>query len=127
MLAREYNLAGLFFVFVALGGLFVWKNSFSFLPRQEAQASDIGGQIVAGRSSTSGLSGLLRRSIPRRDVLGVCLKEWKQSPQRNRPRFSKICGRIEAVVEDDKRRPGKKQDPVRAYQVICRILSERKL
>ena len=125
-LGREYNLAGLFFVLVFLGGLFIWKNSFSFLPRDEEQDDRSGGEVVSGRSSASGLFNLLRRSIPRRNVLGICLREWQRSARRTRPGFSKVCSRIEAVVEHEKRRPRKERNPALAYRTICRILSERK-
>lgn len=125
-LAREYNLAGLFFVLVLLAGLFVWKNAATFLPRSRARAEQLSGAGVEGQGSGAGLVNLLRKSISARNVLAICLNEWTRSAGSDSARLRKARERIESAVKAEQGRTGRQRDPVAAYRSICRVLSERK-
>ncbi len=125
-LARQYHLTGMFFVLLAVAGLFVWKNAVSFLPRDAEYAERLGGSAVSGKGSTAGLMNLLRQSVAPIDLLGMCLDQWKRSGGlggRADPTGREV--RVEAVVNEQKRMPRKHRDPVGAYRFICRILLER--
>ena len=126
MLAREYHLAALLGAVVLVGGLFVWKNATSFLPREAALAEALSGESVAGKGSATALVNLLRKALGRGKIVSICLKEWKRSVGPHRPDGPRRADRAEAVLEEHAGRPAKKRDPVAVYRAIARILSERK-
>ena len=125
-LAREYHLAALLGVLVLVGGLFVWKNAASFLPREAALAEALSGASVAGKGSATALVNLLRKAMGRTKIVSICLKEWKRSVGPHRPDGPRRAARAQTVVEQHAARPAKKRDPVAAYRAVARILSERK-
>lgn len=125
-LAREHGLANLFFVLLVIAGLYIWKSSVSFLPRDPEHAERFGGQEVSGRSSAAGLHNLLRKCIPIRDLLSECLKRWSASASASRPRQRDDQEKIRAIIAAEAGQPARRRDPVRTYTTICRILAERK-
>ena len=72
-LIRRYNLHGVILVSLILAGLFVWKQSWSFLPPEAADAASI---PVKGRSSRSGMVDLLRRGVPLERLIETCVAQW---------------------------------------------------
>ncbi len=112
-LARKYRLHGLFWGLVVLAGLFVWKNSTYLMPPREERTS-AEHAYASERDSTQGLTSLLRRNIPSRDILGICVKEWKTSSA-GKEMPKETLEQIETLAETD---------PVTGYRRICRILSE---
>ena len=125
-LAGEHGLANLFFVLLAIGGLYIWKSGVSFLPRDPEHAERFGGREVSGRSSAAGLHNLLRKCIPVSRILTVCLEHWSASVSTSRPKQRDAHRKIRAVVAAENNRPARRQDPLKAYTKICRILAERK-
>lgn len=125
-LAREYHLAALLGVLILLGGLFVWKNAVSFLPRDPALAQRLSGASVAGKGSSTALVNLLRKALTGGRIVSICLKEWKRSVGPHLPDGPRRAQRAEAVLEEHTTRPAKKRDPVAAYRAVARVLSERK-
>jgi len=120
-LMRKYRLHGLAAGLILLAGLFIWKNSMSFLPpypdEQEA------GQ-VAGKEAAAGFVNLLRRNIAPRDVLRVCFDEWTRSLLHGGN--SHLIARVDqaqTVLEGESGRARTEQDPVRAYREICQALA----
>lgn len=111
-LARKYRLQGLYAAVLLLAALFVWKNSTSLLPPLAASPTQ---NVASAKDQSSGLANLLRRNIPQKDLIGVCLEQWEKSRVRysNEKRLQ-----VRAVA----RRGG---DPVIMYQEIGRILAQR--
>ena len=96
-LAREYKLTSLMVVLALLAGLYVWKNSVSFVPRVAAGDVRPDRSAVSGRGSSEALANLLRMSIPRADVLSACWRQWLVHGQGGRPRpRSRPPGRVES-------------------------------
>ena len=89
-------------------------------------AEHLTGTSVSGRGSAAALLNLLRRSIPRRNILSVCFKEWSRSGRIARPSQEATRNDIERIISAERARPSKKQDPVAAYRSISQMLSERK-
>ena len=116
ILARKYHLEGLGVVLLVLLGLFIWKNSVSFLPAR-AEIADAEDSIVA-MDASSGLANLLRRNVPRAALMRTCLEEWEGS--RHGARFYSEA-KVQRV-RDLARRDG---DAVETYRKISRILAER--
>lgn len=124
-LARRYRLHGLIAGVLLLVGLYIWKNSTSFVPpypdAQEAQEAE----SALGKDSSAGLTNLLRRSIPAKDILSVCWQEWKKSQSPAAVRAKGQLDRMESVYNADHSAPLRQRNPVEAYNRISRILKER--
>lgn len=115
-LARKYHLEGLGVVLLVLLGLFIWKNSASFLPARTDIADP--DDSIAAMDASSGLAHLLRRNIPAAALMRTCLEEWEGSHHGARF-YSEAKVRR---VRDLARRDG---DAAETYRKISRILAER--
>lgn len=124
-LARRYRLHGLIAGILALVGLYIWKNSMSFVPpypdAQEAQEAE----SAVGKDSSAGLTNLLRRSIPAKDILSVCWQEWKKSQAPGAARAKSQVDRMESVYNAEHSAPPRQRNPVETYNRISHILKER--
>lgn len=125
-LARNYGLGGLLAALLMLGALAVWRLWASFIPRSAAAAAAASGESVTGRAASQGLVNLLRRSTPPRRLLELCLAQWEQANVLSEPQRRRLLPRIREIVKQDALKPPRKQDPLGAYQAICRIVAERK-
>ena len=123
-LVRKYRLHWLFVGIVLLAGLFVWKNLVYFVPPRDNNPSTGGNDFTSERDYTEGLVSLLRRNISPRDILGVCLEEWKKACAPGKEVPDDKLQNVQAAVDAERSRPSKKGDPVQGYQTIYRILSE---
>ena len=119
ILMRKYRLHGLAAGLILLAGLFVWKNSMSFLPPyREPSASE----QVRGKEASAGFVNLLRRNIRPADVLGVCFEQWTKSLLRGSSHLISRVDEAQAVLEAENARAKTSREPVRAYREICRVL-----
>ena len=108
-LLRHYRLQGVMLAALLLFGVFVWKNTSSFLPRIEATTDEI-----FGRDTTAGLAFLLRRTVSASGVLPVAITEWAKSvrdPERERE-----IRRIAALH----------RDPVESYNAVASALHQKR-
>jgi len=76
-LARKYRLEGLAAGLALLVALFFWQNLVRFIPPVEEETAPAG--ILRGRGSSEAFVALLRRSVPRSQLLTVCLREWRRA------------------------------------------------
>ena len=125
-LGRKYRLTGMFGGVLLLALLFIWKNFAGLVPPFEDERRDREQGMWSGRDTLSGLSGLLRRTISGREILGVCFEEWKKSLQKRPGLSGDELDRAQAISDAEKKRPAKERDPVQAYRAISVLLSERK-
>jgi hypothetical protein len=72
-LALRYGLQGTLISIVANLFLFIWKSQYTLLPRIKTE-QDIPG--VRGYSSEQAFLNLLRRTIPQKKLLGVCIENF---------------------------------------------------
>ena len=119
-LARRYGLHGGVAALLALAGLFIWKSSVSFLPRNRETFVNT---PVLGRESAAGFQNLLRRGIAPANLLQTSLDEWHKSSQLDRratpPRREKIRQIVEAFNAQQK------PNIVDTYRAIARILNHK--
>ncbi|PWT91573.1 MAG: hypothetical protein C5B54_05030, partial [Acidobacteria bacterium] len=116
-LLRKYRLEWLIGGFLILAGLFIWMNVVSLVPSEESYGRR--DQAAAkGKESAAGLTNLLRRSIPRKEIFRVGYWEWKKSlgPQSSITKTK--LDRIQATADQE-------NDPLAAYNRISAILKER--
>jgi len=120
-LARKYHLHGVAAGLLLLAALFVWKNNSSLIPRGRAEENPGAPEVVFGRDSAGGFLNLLRRNIRKRDLLGVCLTEWRQSCAHRVSRGK--LEEMQRVIDEDNAR--EQQNPLTVYRAISRILTRR--
>ncbi len=123
LLMRKYRLHGLFVGLFLLAGLFIWKNSFSFVPPHEDERQEEAQGFAAGRDDESGFVNLLRRNIPASAILKTCFDEWNKSFSHLRKLPASDVGRIQSEITQP---PSKEHNPATSYNAITQILAERK-
>jgi hypothetical protein len=106
-LMRKYHLEGAIAVLALAAALFLWRNATSFLPPREARTDD----AVTGRDSMEGMTALLHRGVPEKDLLNACFAEWTKSA----PRQTRAANVEEAIRAN--------RDPVKAYRAATRALA----
>jgi hypothetical protein len=121
-LLRKYRLHGLIAGLLTLTALFVWKSAASFLPRDRASEESDG--IIAGRDSYSGFTNLLRRGLRPKELLAVCVAEWRKSaPQVARELDEKLAHAGESGESQEK---SSAATLLRRYEEISRTITESK-
>ncbi len=112
VLLRKYRLEGALTMLALVAGLFIWRNSSSFLPTRESLREE----PVAGRDSSEGMTALLHRSVPERELLQTCWTQWSRSaaPQAR-------AEQMKSVIDQ-----GAQGSLVEVYRAACRVLTERK-
>lgn len=123
-LGRKYQLEGLFFGILVLAILFLWKHSVSLVPPFDEDDLLQRDGSARGKESSAGLTNLLRRNIPARQILSVCYQEWKKSPAGKGLAKNKV-ERIDSIIQQENQLPLRKRDSRSVYNRISEILKER--
>lgn len=110
-LARNYHLEGLLAALLGLAGLYLWKNSVSFLPPRETEQEEM---LTFAKDASSGLANLLRRNIPSAELMRTCVAQWEHDRAAARYPASKVA-RVRAIANSG-------GDPGALYAEIGRIL-----
>ncbi len=77
-LLNRFRLEGFVIGLGAVLLLFLWRNSLPLVPPQATDSQAPLGGTISGKDSRSALVNLLRRNIPAKEILAVCLREWKR-------------------------------------------------
>jgi len=118
-LIRSYRLQWFIASLLLLAGLFIWKNSSSLIPPYVEKDAE---QYVAGKDAASGFVNLLRRNVPKTELLAACFAEWKKSAPLVGKRAAERIQHAETVFNSENVLAAKQRDPVRAYRAIAAIL-----
>jgi len=121
VLLRKYRLYGVVASLMLLAGLFIWKNSSSFLPLAETNRD---GEHVFGKEAAEGFANLLRRNISKHELLNVCFVQWKKSRPPTASGSPARQAQAEAALRAYNDRPQRERDPVNAYREICGLLKK---
>jgi hypothetical protein len=124
-LARKYRLGGVFAALLILAGLFIWKNSASFMPPYEEQLARERGELVEGKDSAAGFINLLRRNIPPADLMKVCLEQWNAHFAHTRKPSEAKLGAMQKVIDAENALEPRQRNPVKMYREFCEVLSSR--
>lgn len=122
-LARQYRLHGLFAGLLLLAALFLWKSSVTFLPRRTPEGAASG--VVQGQDSTGGFINLLRRHIPKTDLLKLCYREWEKSIGRAGSVSERRLRAAESLFERYRTESPKERKPVETYRQIAEVLNRK--
>ncbi|MEK7793028.1 MAG: DUF4350 domain-containing protein [Candidatus Hydrogenedentota bacterium] len=111
-LARRYKLVGVAAAVGAVLLLAIWRALVSLTPKHDTFGVEA---RVQGRDATAGLSDLLRRAVPPRELLATCADEWEKA-QRHATDETKEVSRL---AQTD-------AGPLEGYRRIAAYLKERK-
>ena len=125
-LIRTYRLHWFFVGIAFLAILVVWKNSTHFVPPPRLAPHMNTASHAIERDYTQGLISLLRRNIAIKDILKVCLAEWKKAVDRGDKIALEKIPKIESLLDPQESSSKNEIDPVAGYRKICSILSEGK-
>lgn len=127
-LMREYKLGGfaLSLLFVAL--LLIWKSSQSLLP-PDPEMPGTSHARLARRNLQSGYRDLLMRCIPTRELLDVCIREWRSShtpKERNQPQMQKTLKAVDQFLQTDVPKSKRSARTVILYRELQHIINPLK-
>jgi hypothetical protein len=104
--------------------LFIWKNSVYFVPPPKRDSSQPGKDFISDRDSIQGLISLLRRNIPKQQLLKTCAREWERSIKPAKRFQNDQCKQIESALQMIENQSPKFIDPVLGYRRISKIISK---
>ncbi len=117
VLVRRFGLIPFILVLLSLGILYLWNSAVplvAMLPPEGSPQSPLSQQ-----DSFSGLVNLLRRSIPSKDLIKVCVFEWKKSARKE----LESDRAFEQLVQEISAGSG---GAAERYRKIARLKGERK-
>ncbi len=112
-LARQYHLTGLFWGLALVAAVWTWKNAVPLLPETEPDSED-DAAVVIDHTSTDALVGLMKRHIPARDLMDICVETVARTGGAETERIRRI---LSADAPNAR-------DPVVRYRAVCRSLSK---
>jgi len=125
-LIKNYRFQWFIFGVAILALLFIWKNSAYFVPPLNSSRSRQPKDYVSDRESTRGLISLLRRNIPKRQLLQTCVREWERSIQSEKRFRNDKLKQIKSVLQKIETQSPKSIDPVVGYRRIVKIISKER-
>ena len=124
-LVKKYRLTSFLVALLLLAGLYLWKNSIPLVPSAgSGRFGDDG--ITTDKDAVGGLISLLRRNIPKSELLDVCFREWTKSFSREYRESDGMRARLQSIVDQEMSKPAAKRNPAAGYRKLARILAERK-
>jgi len=124
-LVIKYRLTSFLVALLLLAGLYLWKNSIPLVPSAASVRFGEDG-ITTDKDAVGGLISLLRRNIPKTELLDVCFREWTKSFSREYRESDGTRARLQSIVDQETARPPAKRNPAAGYRKLARILAERK-
>ena len=121
-LARKYRLHGLAAALLLLAGLFIWKNTVSFVPPHAEQLARERGDQVQGRDSATGFINLLSRHVPPAEIMKLCLEQWNTHAAHTRKPSREKLEAMQRLIDAENALEPRQRNPVATYRKFCEIL-----
>jgi hypothetical protein len=124
-LLRHYRFHWVFLVLAVLAILFVWKNAVYFVPPRKDDIPS-GADVVSDKDYTRGLIAMLRRNIPRGEILQVCGKEWERTFKKDKRIQPEVFEGVKEILRTQAPSSKKTMDTVKGYRKISRTIQRIK-
>ncbi len=127
-LAIKYRLYWFALSGIILAGLFIWKSTSGFVPPRDEEDMIKSRGMPSSRNYKEGMVSLFRRNLQEKDILLICVEEWKKSfvtGNQISGQTGKMLDNIQSVLHHEKSKSPKKQSAVDAYNLISQIVSKR--
>ena len=105
--------------------LFVWKNAVYFVPPRNDDIPS-GADVVSDKDYTQGLITMLRRNIPRGEILQVCGQEWERTFNKDKRVQPEVFEGVKEILRTQTPSSKNRMDAVNGYRKICRTLQRTK-
>ena len=121
LLLRDFRLQGLFFGFLLLAALWVWRASVTFVPPYIDEGA---AEIVQGKMAREGVIHLLERNVSQDELPQVCLEEWRKSHPNLNSFDAARYAEAERILSQYFQIPKKERNPIQTYSDITQALSK---
>jgi len=122
-LIRKYGLTPAFILLGLVGILFVWRNALPLVPRKPNRREG-SGPAVLGKNTAEARINLLRRAIPRANLIESCMHQWRDHCRQTRERHPAMTAEAERLAAEEAIRPTWKRRPLETYRSISEILTK---
>jgi hypothetical protein len=122
-LARRYRLHGFLAGALILAALVTWSSGSRLVPRSTTAAV---ARPIQGLDSSSGLSNLIRRCVPERELPRVCFEEWQAANPGQDPRLTLLLARLGGIIATEASRPRHQRDTVGAVAQMFAATAEHR-
>ena len=124
-LLKHYRFHWTFLALAAVALLFVWKNGVYFVPPRENDFP-AGSTVVSDKDYTQGLISILRRNIPRKEILQLCGREWVGTFVRDKRLRPETLEQVKETLNSLSSSSMNRLDVVNEYRKISRIIQGSK-
>ena len=120
-LLRYHRFHWFFLVLIVMALLFVWKNAVYFVPPCKDDVPS-GADVVSNKDYTRGLIAMLRRNIPRNEILQICGQEWERTFRKDKRVQPEAFERVKEILGAQAHSSKNRMDAVNGYRKISRII-----
>jgi hypothetical protein len=124
-LLKHYRFHRVLWVLAVMALLFVWKNTFYFVPPRNDDVPS-GADVVSDKDYTRGLIAMLRRNIPGSQILQVCGQEWERTFKNDKRVQAEAFERVKEILRTQAPSSKKRMDAVNGYRKISRTIQRTK-
>ncbi len=124
-LLRHYRFHWVFLVLAVMALLFVWKNVVYFVPPRKDDIPS-GADVVSDKDYTQGLISMLRRNIPRAEILQVCGQEWERTFKKDKRVQPEVFEGVKEILRTQTPSAKNRMDAVNGYRNISRTIQRTK-
>lgn len=117
-LLRRYRLFGVLAACIGVALLWVWQQALPLVPPRPTVTSNAIDSSTE-RDSMAGYVNLLRRSIPQRKILPVCVDAWRESLAHTPLNDPQLQNHIDDLLADTD------DNPVNVYNTIANTIDKR--
>lgn len=121
---KRNGLRGFFASLVVLGMLVIWRQIMPVVPLPKKDASTL---VVSGRGYFEGMANLFRRSIPKDQILSICVDEWERSFARESCEISVTAKEARQIIEEDLGGPRRQWAVNKTYDKISTLMAKSKI
>jgi len=124
-LLRHYRFHWVLLVLAVMALLFVWKNVVYFVPPRKDDIPS-GADVVSDKDYTQGLISMLRRNIPRAEILQVCGQEWERTFKKDKRVQPEVFEGVKEILRTQTPSAKNRMDAVNGYRNISRTIQRTK-
>jgi len=124
-LLRHYRFHWVFLVLAVMALLFVWKNVVYFVPPRKYDIPS-GADVVSDKDYTQGLISMLRRNIPRAEILQICGQEWERTFKKDKRVQPEVFEGVKEILRTQTPSAKNRMDAVNGYRNISRTIQRTK-
>ncbi len=123
-LAGKYGIHGIYFGLTVVALLFAWRSLTPFIPVSGKTGNEGKNVIQIEHDTARGLVSLIRRNIPPKRIVLASIREWQRTNIRkaDTSQYKKLA----AMAKDLEESKTAKENPVKLYHKVSKLLSEGK-